>query len=83
MNSSVVSASCQPESIAKHEKTIGFGKRTPSIPACNSNSSLKNRQYIPCAWPIGWRALGVKEGQRMIWFWVGSHADYDNILNQY
>ena len=26
---------------------------------------------------IGWRAVGVREGEDMIWYWIGSHADYD------
>jgi len=31
---------------------------------------------------IGWRAVGVKDGDAMVWFWIGSHADYDNLLAQ-
>lgn len=31
---------------------------------------------------IGWRALGVKTGDDVIWFWIGSHADYDKLLAQ-
>ena len=30
---------------------------------------------------IGWRALGVKEDDAIIWFWIGSHSEYDNIRN--
>lgn len=26
------------------------------------------------------RALGVKEGDEMIWFWIGSHTDYEKML---
>ena len=29
---------------------------------------------------IGWRALGVLEGHDMIWFWIGSHADYEKLI---
>ena len=29
---------------------------------------------------IGWRALGVKKDNVMIWFWIGSHAEYDNLI---
>lgn len=29
---------------------------------------------------IGWRALGVLKDDRMIWFWIGSHSDYDKII---
>jgi len=28
----------------------------------------------------GYRAVGIIEGDTIIWFWVGSHADYDNLL---
>jgi len=26
------------------------------------------------------RALAVRVGEDVIWFWIGSHADYDNLL---
>lgn len=28
----------------------------------------------------GWRALGLLEGDRMSWFWIGSHAEYDELV---
>lgn len=33
---------------------------------------------------IGWRALGVLDetDDTMIWFWIGSHAEYDRILRR-
>ncbi|RXT23616.1 hypothetical protein B5P46_16780 [Rhizobium leguminosarum] len=27
-----------------------------------------------------WRALAVWDGDDIIWFWIGSHADYDKLL---
>ena len=32
---------------------------------------------------INYRAVGVKEGDEMIWFWIGSHADYDQLISQF
>jgi hypothetical protein len=29
---------------------------------------------------LGYRALGVLEGSVIIWFWIGSHADYDRLV---
>lgn len=29
---------------------------------------------------IGYRALGVREDDTIIWFWIGSHSDYDKLL---
>ena len=28
------------------------------------------------------RALGVRQGDVMIWFWIGWHADYDRLLRR-
>ena len=31
----------------------------------------------------GWRALGLqRDHERMVWFWIGSHADYDRLLSE-
>jgi hypothetical protein len=31
--------------------------------------------------PIGlhYRALAIRDGEDFIWFWIGSHADYDRL----
>jgi hypothetical protein len=29
-----------------------------------------------------YRAVGQLEGDAVIWFWVGSHAEYDKLLSQ-
>jgi hypothetical protein len=30
---------------------------------------------------IGWRALGLLEGEAINWFWIGSHAEYDKLID--
>lgn len=29
---------------------------------------------------MGYRALGIREENTVIWFWIGSHADYDALI---
>ena len=29
---------------------------------------------------IDWRAVGVLDGDVVVWFWIGSHADYEQLL---
>lgn len=29
---------------------------------------------------IHWRALAVRRGDEAVWFWIGSHAEYDQFL---
>lgn len=29
-----------------------------------------------------YRVLGLRDGEEITWFWIGSHAEYDNLLEQ-
>lgn len=29
---------------------------------------------------LGYRALGLWEGEEITWFWIGTHAEYDRLL---
>jgi mRNA-degrading endonuclease RelE of RelBE toxin-antitoxin system len=31
---------------------------------------------------LDYRALGVLDGDVIVWFWVGSHAEYEKLLQQ-
>lgn len=31
---------------------------------------------------MGWRVLGAAEGDEIVWFWIGSHNDYDKLLKR-
>ena len=31
---------------------------------------------------LGWRAVGVLQGDTMVWFWIGSHGDYERLLSK-
>ena len=29
-----------------------------------------------------WRAIGIRDGDDMLWIWIGSHAEYDQLLKR-
>jgi hypothetical protein len=31
---------------------------------------------------LHYRALAVEHGEDVVWFWIGSHADYDKLVGQ-
>jgi hypothetical protein len=31
---------------------------------------------------IHWRAMAVRRSDHWLWFWIGSHAEYDKLLKQ-
>jgi mRNA-degrading endonuclease RelE of RelBE toxin-antitoxin system len=50
--------------------SLRFKKVHPELPIYSARIS-KN-----------YRAVGQLEGDTVIWFWVGSHAEYDKLLGQ-
>jgi hypothetical protein len=62
--------------------TFALWRRGPYHP------SLRFKQVHPTKliWSVrvgpGYRVLGVRDGNQMIWFWIGSHADYDRLVKQ-
>ena len=44
---------------------------------------VSNRQAIySVRVGIGYRALGLIKGEEIYWFWIGPHAEYDNLLKR-
>ena len=31
---------------------------------------------------LGYRAVGVREGDTIYWYWIGGHADYDRLISR-
>ena len=31
---------------------------------------------------LHYRAIGVRDKDTIVWFWIGSHSDYDGLLNR-
>ena len=32
---------------------------------------------------LDYRTIGVRDGDDIIWYWVGSHAEYDKLIRQF
>jgi hypothetical protein len=61
------------------DKNYGLLKENPSHP------SLHFRQ-IGRFWTVRvglrYRALAVEAADGLVWFWIGSHADYDRLVQE-
>ncbi|MFH1884488.1 MAG: hypothetical protein ABIL62_17475 [Planctomycetota bacterium] len=57
-------------------------QKNPKHPSLQFKRVGKKRQVYSVRVGIGWRALGVKYRDVMVWFWIGSHAEYDSFLKQ-
>ena len=57
-------------------------RRDPNHPSLHFKRVHAGRAVYSARVGLGYRALGVVEGETIIWFWIGSHSDYDNLLQQ-
>lgn len=48
------------------------------------NAALHFKPLIGNVWSVrinqNYRALGRRNGNLVVWFWIGTHADYDRLL---
>ena len=57
-------------------------QKNPQHPSLQFKQIHTSRPIFSVRVGIGWRAVGIKEDDTMIWFWIGSHAEYDNLISR-
>lgn len=52
----------------------------PAHPGLNFKRIHPSRPYYSARISIDYRAVGLLEGDCVIWMWIGDHAAYDRLL---
>jgi hypothetical protein len=55
-------------------------RNDPRHPGLHFKQVHGSRPIFSARVGLGYRALAVREGDDVIWFWIGSHTDYDRLL---
>ena len=63
-------------------KNYRLWKENSSHPGLEFKKAHTRRPIYSVRVGMGWRALGIVEGDRIAWFWIGSHSDYNNLLSR-
>jgi len=72
-----------PEEIQRRaRKNYKLWKENPSHPSLEFKRAHTRRPVYSVRVGIGWRALGIREGNTIIWFWIGPHNAYEKLLEQ-
>ena len=58
-------------------------KNDPYYPGLHFKRVHSKRAIFAIRISKDYRSLGVLQGNEIIWFWIGSHSDYDKILKQF
>ncbi len=71
-----------PERVQKTaRKNYKLWKQNPSHPSLEFKKLNTNQPTYSVRAGIGWRAVGVmKDSETIVWFWIGSHSNYDKLL---
>jgi hypothetical protein len=54
----------------------------PAHPALQFKKVHDTKPIYSVRIALGWRAVGILEGEEMIWFWIGPHSEYDRLVGQ-
>lgn len=60
------------------DKNFELLKQNPSHPSLYFK---KIGRYRSVRVGLSYRALGISVSEGVLWFWIGSHADYDKLVN--
>ena len=55
-------------------------KTNPGHPSLRFKQIHISKPVFSIRISIGYRALGLQEGDTIIWFWIGSHSDYNKLI---
>jgi hypothetical protein len=61
-------------------KKYRLWKQNPSHPGLRFKRIHSRETLYSIRISQGWRAVGLLEEDTVTWFWIGSHAEYDNLI---
>lgn len=57
-------------------------KQNPYHPSLHFKQVHPNRPIYSVRITADYRAVGIREGEIIVWFWIGSHADYEKLISR-
>jgi len=67
---------------AKAKSAFLLWKKNPSHPSLYFKKIHDSKAIYSVRVGASHRAIGVREADTMIWFWIGSHEAYNKMINQ-
>jgi hypothetical protein len=63
-------------------EAYGLFRQNPAHPGLRFKKVHDDPPIYSARVGIGYRAVGARDSNTMVWFWIGSHAEYDKLLEQ-
>lgn len=72
-----------PESVQRQaNEAYRLFRANPSHPSLSFKQVSPNGPTYSARIGLHYRALAIRKPEEVVWFWIGSHADYDKILSR-
>jgi hypothetical protein len=73
-----------PADVRKHARqAYRLFIENPHHPSLRFKSIHPSRRIYSVRIGLDYRAVGIWEEDDIIWYWIGSHADYDKLIRQF
>ncbi len=66
----------------KAKETYALFEKDPYYPSLRFKQIFSDHNIYSVRITKDYRALGVLSEQEIVWFWIGSHSDYDVLLQR-
>ncbi len=57
-------------------------RNNPYHPSLHFKKVHPSKPFYSVRIGIEYRTLGIREGDTIIWFWIGIHAEYDKLISR-
>ena len=69
-----------PERQAKIRSAYRLWRENPAHPSLRFKKVHTRLPIYSVRVDLNWRAVGVLQGETLLWFWVGPHGEYEALL---
>jgi hypothetical protein len=57
-------------------------KQNPHHPSLRFRRVHPTEPIFSARVTLGYRAVGIREDDTIVWFWIGAHAEYERVLSR-
>jgi hypothetical protein len=75
-------AAATPQRRAQIKRAFQLWRENPAHPSLRFKKVHATQSIYSARVDLDWRALGVLEGDTVVWFWVGPHDEYTALLKR-
>ena len=75
-------AALSPEIRQQARDAYKLFKQNPHHPSLRFRRVHPTEPIFSARVTLGYRAVGIREDDTIVWFWIGAHAEYERVLSR-